>query len=126
MAFPAAYLFFYVGLPASWGYWAMIIFSVICLFARLQLLHEILPNFSTKRFCIDALLPIIYSVIPVIPIAYYMHPWGENVNMLTFMSESLACIMLTSISIWILGLSRIERHNCITFLQNKICRLRHD
>lgn len=125
-AFPTAYIFFYVGLPASWGYWATIIFSIICLFARLKLLHEILPDFSTKRFCIEALLPIICSVIPVLLVTYYMHPLVEHVDLPTFTVESLGCIVLTGISIWAFGLSQTERQKCIVFLQNKIYKLRHD
>lgn len=125
LAFPAAYIFFHIGLPASWGYWAMIIFSVVCLFARLKLLREILPDFSTKRFCIEALLPIICSIIPVLLITYHIHTLVEHVTLLTFTTESLGCIALTGIFIWTLGLSKIERKKCIVFLQNRIYRLRH-
>ena len=125
LAFPAAYIFFLLGLPASWGYWAMIIFSVVCLFARLKLLCEILPDFSTKRFCIEALLPIICSIIPVLLITYYMHTLVEHVSLLTFTTESLGCFALTGVSIWTLGLSKVERKKCIVFLQNRIYRLRH-
>lgn len=125
LAFPAAYIFFYIGLPASWGYWAMIIFSVVCLFARLRLLHEILPDFSTKRFCTEALLPVVCSVIPVVLIVSYIHTLTRHVTLLTFIGESLECVALTSVSVWILGLTRTEREKCVSFIQNKINRLRH-
>ena len=125
LVFPATYIFFHIGLPASWGYWAMIIFSVVCLIARLKLLQEILPVFSTKRFCIEALLPISCSVIPVLLIAYHMHSLIEHVTLLTFTAESLGCIALTGISTWILGLTRTERRKCVSFIQNKINKLQH-
>ncbi len=126
LAFPVAYLFFYIGLPATWGYWAMIIFSLICLLARLKLLHEILPSFSTKSFCIGTLLPITYSVLPVVFVAYYIHTLVEYVNVQTFIGESLECVVLTGLSIWALGLNRSERRKCVTILRNKMISHRND
>lgn len=126
LAFPAAYIFFYIGLPATWGYWAMIIFSGICLIARLRLLHDILPDFSTKRFCTDALLPIVCSIAPVVLATYYIHTRVEQTDILSFISESMGCIILTGFSIWIFGLTRLERKECMTSIRNKIGGLRHD
>lgn len=120
LAFPAAYIFFHIGLPATWGYWAMIIFSVICLLARLKLLKEILPEFSTSRFCTEALLPIIYTIIPIIIVIYLSHLHVEKINALTFVGESIECVVLTILSIWILGLTQEERQKCVTILRNKI------
>lgn len=126
LAFPTAYLFFLIGLPATWGYWSMIIFSVVCLFARLWLLDDILPDFSTKRFCTDTLLPIGYSIAPVVLIIYNIHIWIGRVGLLSFISESLGCVILTGISIWLLGLTRTERQKCVTNIRNRIGGLRHD
>ncbi len=126
LAFPAAYIFFYVGLPATWGYWSTIIFSGVCFVARLWLLHDILPDFSTKRFCTDALLPISCSIVPVILITYYIHCWMGRSSILSFITESLGCIILTGISIWLLGLTRTERQKCVISIRNKIDGLRHD
>lgn len=126
LAFPAAYFFFYIGLPATWGYWSTIIFSGVCFVARLWLLHDILPDFSTKRFCTDALLPISCSIVPVILITYYIHCWMGRSSILSFITESLGCIILTGISIWLLGLTRTERQKCVISIRNKIDGLRHD
>lgn len=125
LAFPAAYIFFYIGLPATWGYWAMIIFSLICLIARLELLHEILKDFSTKAFCKGTLLPITISITPVILITFYIHSLVKKVNILLFMGESFECVLLTGLSIWFLGLSSEERQKGITLLHNKLIKLRH-
>lgn len=125
LAFPAAYFFFYIGLPATWGYWAMIIFSLICLIARLELLHEILKDFSTKAFCKGTLLPITISITPVILITFYIHSLVKKVNILLFMGESFECVLLTGLSIWFLGLSSEERQKGITLLHNKLIKLRH-
>lgn len=126
LAFPAAYIFFYVGLPATWGYWAMIIFSIVCLFARLILLKDILPDFSTKDYFIKALLPITYSMIPVILSSYYIHLQNHQINILSFTTETLGCILLTCLSIWILGLTQRERQKCTSFLYNKLRKPRHE
>ena len=126
LAFPAAYIFFYIGLPATWGYWAMIIFSIVCLIARLILLKDILPFFSTKDYCTRALLPIVYSMIPVVFASYYIHLQIRQVNILSFITETLGCILLTCISIWILGLTQQERHKCKTILCTRLSKLRHE
>lgn len=122
LAFPAAYIFFYIGLPATWGYWAMIIFSLICFIARLRLIKEILPNFSPRTFCIEALLPILCSITPVVLFTFYIHSLVERANISTFVGESSMCTILTGLSVWLLGISHKERHKCITFLQTKITR----
>lgn len=126
LAFPAAYIFFYIGLPATWGYWALIIFSIVCLIARLILLKDILPVFSTKDYCTRALLPIVYSMIPVVLASYYIHLQIRQVNILSFITETLGCILLTCISIWILGLTQQERHKCKTILCTRLSKLRHE
>ena len=126
LTFPAAYIFFYIGLPATWGYWAMIIFSIICLFARLILIQDILPDFSIKDYCTKALLPIVYSVTPVILASYYIHSQIPQINILSFIIESLGCIMLTCISVWILGLTPQERQKCTTFLYAKLSKQQYE
>lgn len=126
LAFPAAYIFFYIGLPASWGYWAMIIFSIVCLLARMKLLHEILPDFSERRFWMNAVTPIILSSIPVALIVYYTHLQMNQPNFVQFVSESIECVLLSGISIWALGLTRSERQKCTFVLRTKILRRQHE
>ena len=126
LAFPAVYVFFYVGLPATWGYWAMIIFSIVCLFARLKLLHEMLPDFSTKDFCKQALLPISSSMIPVAILTYYTHTLIERISIYSFIGESIECIILIGLSVWVLGLTHDERKKSITILRNRIIKHKND
>lgn len=126
LAFPAAYLFFYIGLPASWGYWALIIFSLVCLIARLILLKEILPDFSARSYFTETLWPIICSITPVVLIVFYIHTsFVERIDILSFIGESLICIILMGISIWALGLSRQEREKGVTIFLNQINKFRH-
>ena len=126
MTFPAAYLFFYIGLSATWGYWAMIIFSIICLAARMKLLKEILPEFSARSFSIKALLKIIFTITPVILITFYLHTFVEQVNTFSFVEESLRCVVLTGLSVWLIGLSSNERQKYTTVLQSKLRRHRDE
>lgn len=126
MTFPAAYLFFYIGLPATWGYWAMIIFSIICLAARMKLLKEILPEFSARSFSNKALLKIIFTITPVVLITFYLHTFVEQVNTFSFVEESLRCIVLTGLSVWLIGLSSNERQKYTTVLQSKLRRHRDE
>lgn len=120
LAFPLAYFFFSAGYSVTWGYWSMIFFSIICLIARLGLLCEILPIFSLKKFLIDAILPIFVSVLPVILLVYCIHKKIECVTIYTFIIETLECLFITTIFIWIFGFTHIERQKCINILKDKL------
>lgn len=109
MAFPAAYIFFSLGLPVEWGYYSMIIFSVICLVARLYLMEELLPGFSPRIFLNKALLPITFSVVPILIVTITIHSFVQTVNVYGFILESFGSVFISILCIWFLGLTKRER-----------------
>lgn len=109
MAFPTAYIFFWLGLPVEWGYYSMIIFSVICLVARLYLMEEMLPNFSPRVFFCKALWPIILSIVPTLVVTITIHSFVKNIDVYSFVLESLGSILISLLFVWFGGLTRLER-----------------
>ena len=111
-----------MGLPGEWGYWAMIIFSIVCLGARLILLKEMLPQFSSFRYIRDVLYPIIRSIIPVFLLVLLLHRYITEINILSFMLESMECLFFSLVSLWFIGLTRLERSKAIAIIEQKLLR----
>lgn len=121
LAFPATYIFFELGLSGEWGYWAMIIFSIVCLFARLVLLQEVVPMFKAISFVAKVLCPIFLSVIPSVFFIWLFHN-SEIIGWSKFIIETFACILISVISIYYLGMTRNERGKIFGFIRNKLTR----
>lgn len=120
LAFPTAYFFFKIGLTGEWGYWAMIIFSIVCLFARLILLKDMIPQFNPLQYIKNVLLPIVTSIIPVLLIVLYVHYYITETSSLSFILESIGSMFLSFISFWFIGLTRVERKKVMGLIEHKI------
>ena len=110
MAFPVAYVFFKLGMSAEWGYISMIIFSVLCLIARLILLKDMLPGFNPPAFIMQVIMRSAYCVLPVVVVMTIIHSMIGEVIFTTFICESLLCVILSVATIYIIGLSSQERN----------------
>lgn len=120
LAFPATYLFFWLGFPVEWGYYSMIMFSVICLLARLYLMREMVPSFSPKRFYGCVIKPITICVIPILLVTLPIHCYIENVNGVSFISESVISVLVSLFFIWLFGLTKTERNKIQGFIHKNI------
>jgi len=120
MAFPVTYIFFRIGLPAEWGYWSMIIFSVICLVARLLLLKEMVPMFNPIYFLKKVVFPIAGTIFPSVVIAFLMHMYIPDTTWIKFIFESSVCVFVCAICIWYIGMSIPERNKLMTLVKNKL------
>ena len=120
MAFPAAWFFFKIGFGAEWGYGAMIIFSVVCLIARLSLLQEMIPGFRSKLFIRNAILPIVLTTIFVVALSWILHSYIGEINLFVFAVESTLCFIMSVISIYFIGLSSFERKSLKEMVLRKI------
>lgn len=120
MAFPVAYVFFWWGLPVEWGYYSMIIFSVICLAARLYLIKEMLPSFSPIEFCLKVILPIIACVLPILAITFTIHHFVYKVNFVSFMFETIGSVLISLIFVWCVGLTKKEKGQIYGVIQEKL------
>lgn len=120
LAFPAAWIFFKMGLGAEWGYGAMIVFSVICLFARLSLLQEMIPGFCPREFVRNAIFPIIVSTVLVVALSWSIHYFVAKVDFFVFVVESVLCFIISIITIYFIGLSSFERKSLMEMVLRKI------
>ena len=120
MAFPLSYTFFKLGLPAEYGYVAIIVSSLMCFAARLWLLKDMIQGFSTSQFLSKALLPIIQSATPTVAVIALLYYLVNDTTFYSFMGETILCIILTSLSIYIFGLSDKERGMAVNIIKRKM------
>jgi len=120
LAFPVAWIFFEMGLPGEFGYWAMIIFAIVCLIARLFLLQEKVPLFSCLVYLKKVIGPITFAVVPTIIIVYMLHQFVEEASWRTFFIETSECIFLSIVNIALLGLTNDERGKLYSLVKSRI------
>ena len=120
MAFPTAWVFFKTGFGGEWGYGSMIIFSLVCLVARLFLLQEMIPGFSSFRFLKKVVCPIFFSTIPVLVLAFTVHSYISTPSISSFCFETVFEIVLSISFIYIIGLSQEERIRLVDMVKKKI------
>lgn len=120
LAFPTAWVFFEMGLSGEYGYWAMIIFSVVCLIARLVLLQKMVPLFTGIVYVKKVIFPIAFAIIPTIIIVYCVHQYVQTVSWTTFLCESSLCFILSIINILLGGLTQEERYKLYKLVRNRI------
>jgi len=110
MAFPLAFLFFKFGLPASFGYIASIIMSLICLLARIFLLKEMIPNFSIIGFISKVICRLFVTVCPIIFIVFLAYKcYLISDGLVGLLISSLLSIVITLISIYLIGFTKEEK-----------------
>lgn len=120
MAFPATWIFFKCGLPGEYGYWSIIIFSVVCLIARLYLLQEMLPGFRGFIFIKKVIVPIVIAILPAIVVTYYFHNATKTISWESFIGESFACVIVSLLCISFLGVNYEERDKIKSLIKSKI------
>lgn len=109
LAFPATYVFYKIGLPGEWGYWSMIIFSVVCLVARLFLLREMVPLFSLKDYSKGVIVPLLYALVPSALIIYLSHGYFQSNVWSGFLLETTWCVAISCVFVFFIGLTKMER-----------------
>ena len=121
-AFPLSYTFFKIGLPAEYGYVAIILSSLMCFIARLWLLKDMIPGFSVSGFVSKVLFPIMQSAILIIAVVLSLSYIADKTTFYTFIGETALCILLTGLSIYTLGLTRKERNMITKVVRNKLIK----
>lgn len=120
LAFPVAWIFFEMGLQGEFGYWAMIIFSVVCLVARLVLLQEMVPEFRGWYFVKKVICPIAITVSIVSCLSYVGHSFAPETDWKSFIVETMICTMINMSIIVFVGLTKTERGQVINLVRSKI------
>ena len=122
LAFPLTWIFFKFGLPGEWGYWSMIIFSIICLIARVVILREMIPLFSVKNFVLRVIVPVCAASIPSFLMIRKIHMLLNCDGWMPFVVESLLSFVISCVFIVLLGSTKSERAFVVDRLKNKIRR----
>ena len=122
LAFPLSYIFFKVGLAAEYGYVATIICSLLCLLARLNMLQDMIPGFSSKEYFIKVLFPVISTTIPVLLIVYSISKLAVEVDLLVFITQTCCCVLISFFGIMFIGLSRNERTYILNIIKRKFVK----
>lgn len=122
MAFPVAYLFFFCGLPVEFGYISSIIFSLLCLIARLYLLKDMIPQFSILSFCKDGLFKIILVILLSVILLTFVKMCIQSLQnkMISFLIILCLSIFITGVSTYIVGLTKSEKRIIKKIIENKI------
>lgn len=122
MAFPVAYLFFFCGLPVEFGYISSIIFSLLCLIARLYLLKDMIPQFSILSFCKDGLFKIILVILLSVILLTFAKMCIQSLQnkMISFLIILCLSIFITGVSTYIVGLTKSEKRIIKKIIENKI------
>lgn len=124
MAFPATYVFYKMGLPGEWGYWSMIIFSVVCLVARLFLLREMVPMFSIEDYIKGVIVPLLYTLFLPALIIFLSHRHFKSNVWSGFFLETIWCVAITCAFVYLIGLSRSEKEYIRGVLLNRFHKKR--
>lgn len=120
LAFPVCYIFFKIGLPSEWGYISMIIFSIICLVARLWLMREMVPEFSVRRYVKEVLCKLFVSIAPVMLISLAVHKLFDVQDFPSFIWESLFCVLICAVSFYFLAMSKAEKEFIKNYINKRI------
>lgn len=108
MNFPVSYVLLYFGAAPEWTVGAAIVISVMCLFARLLILHHTI-SFPVRAFLSKVCLVIMAVSALALPLPVWLYAaapfgyWGD------FVACCALCVVCSAISIWFMGLTLSER-----------------
>ena len=106
---PLAYICLKMGAPATSVFVVMIILCIVTLVARLVLLKEQIPSFSTNGYFKHVIKPI--TIISLFSVGlYFGFIQIEVTNFLQFLGCSLMIIMCVLFLCYVIGISKAERN----------------
>ena len=116
---PLAYVILHYGGKPYWAMYPTILVTFVGLFARFLILKRMIPAYELYSFIIrivgkNLLIGIICFFVSDFIRGYYQP------NFINFILVSLFAFVLSSIVIYLVGLSKNERIKLITFVRNKI------
>lgn len=119
-AFPATYIMFYLGYGAEWGYFTIIISSLVCLIARLCLLKGMIPNFSIPNYLIQCILKSIFVILITYSLSYYIVINFREDSIWWLILYTTFSILINIITFFIIGLNNKERTFILNLLRTYI------
>lgn len=105
---PVSYYSLEAGYPPQSTMLIMITLSLIALFARIMIIDGLISSFSIRTFCEDVLMKSVFvAVLSAVPFIFMNEVIVDTITQ--FMVLSLMIVAVTLSSIWLVGLSFLER-----------------
>lgn len=120
LAFPATYICYKIGLPAEYGYFTTIFFSLVCLVARLFLLEEMVPTFSKLTFVRDVLGRCTIACILSLVFMIMLDHIYQVSAFAPFIIKACSIMAVSTIIIGTVGINRQERLYLVNLVKNRL------
>ena len=120
MAFPCCYLFFSLGLGPEWGYISAIIFSIICLIARVILLIQMIPSFSIACYLRKTIYPAVLVIVITGFIVFGVKYYTPTINLVGFIYTVLLSSCIIAFFIFGIGLNHKEKKFVVSTLKKHV------
>lgn len=120
LAFPFTWISYKTGNGAEYGYYMMILFSLICLGARLKLISQMVPLFRWSVFVRKVLVPVILAASPVVMMWIVKCGVTRDITWGSFLLDSMTCCVLNLIFIWLIGLDKEEKGYITGYVRKRV------
>ena len=118
LIFPLSYISFASGLSPEFTYvWFITIYLVVNIL-QLFLMRKLL-GLSIKNFVIKSVIPVLLIATFSCPIPYYLMQYSQP-SFYRLVSTICCCSISTIVITWLLGLSKYEKENIVSFVHKKI------
>lgn len=114
LTLPVAYLFLKLGYPPCSAMIVGIFFSILCLMARVIMLRLTI-KFPVAYFFRYAVGRIVATSLCAVPIPLFVY-WKLPINWISFFLVCFACLLVTGLSCYYIGLQKDERG----YINNKV------
>lgn len=118
LAFPLAYLFFYLGLDPNFGYYATIIVSILCLAARLYMLRGMI-ELSIQRYIKEVLFRVVVVTVVATLLPLWLH-CVMNASLFRFLFVAVTSVILSGVTVLFVGITSSERLYIFNMIRNRI------
>lgn len=114
--FPIAYFFLYLGFAPQVVYYVMIINSVVCIMFRIYFIKRTI-KISMNGYVLNVILKSLVIVLLSLLIPLCIHNYLSS-GWIQLFIVSLTCVVSTSISIFLIGLTRNEKEFVISKIKS--------
>ena len=121
LVFPFIWLLFYLGLGPETAYVVFIIIYIAIIFVRLYVMIDLI-KFPPMLFIKEVLIPIVpvtaFSII--LPLMMFLFMMEDSIGRFVYMS--LLCVIGSSLSIYVFGLTNEEKNYLMSILMKKVAK----
>lgn len=116
---PICYVIFKCGMPATTSMVLLILIYSIAQIYRVLYVRHIL-NLTLKEYSIEVFFPIICTIIPITFLSYSLSLFNWNEDIVSKLLLIILNIILTAVSVWIIGINKSEKTAIVSYIRKKI------